>query len=151
MASPAAAVPLGVLPRPSMGEVAVAVALELVPAVVTALRVWEVGWECEGNWPWAKPRPPGHEHSQCTRERTKPKVTVGPDHPSSCPHPPEALPSPPPWSSLPSHIHFSVAGRDSTGDLYTHPSHPNPDVSFSDWPAHSVWPRGTWEMDLRTS
>jgi len=40
MASPAAAVPLGVLPRPSMGKVAVAVALELVPAVVTALRVF---------------------------------------------------------------------------------------------------------------
>lgn len=75
-----------------MGEVAVAVALELVPAVVTALRVWEVRWECEGDWRWAKPHPAGHEHSQCTRERAKPEVTVGTDHPSFCPHPPEALP-----------------------------------------------------------
>lgn len=34
------AVPLGVLPRPPMGKVPVAVALELVPAVVTALCVF---------------------------------------------------------------------------------------------------------------
>lgn len=52
VASSAATVPLGILPRPPMGKVPVAVALELVPAVVTALRVWEVGRECEGGWPW---------------------------------------------------------------------------------------------------
>lgn len=53
MAGSTAAVPLGILPCPSMGEVAVAVALELVPAVVTALSVWEVGREHEwaSLWP----------------------------------------------------------------------------------------------------
>jgi hypothetical protein len=42
VARPAAAVPFRVLPRPTMGEISVAVALDLVPASVTAFRVWEV-------------------------------------------------------------------------------------------------------------
>ena len=52
VASSATAVLLGILPRPPMGKVPVAVALELVPAMVTALCVWEVERECEGRWPW---------------------------------------------------------------------------------------------------
>lgn len=64
MSGPAPTVPLGVLPRPPVGEVAVAVALELVPAVVTALGVC-VGERASlqprpgrGIHPWALPWPP---------------------------------------------------------------------------------------------
>lgn len=41
VAGPAAAISLGILPRPPVCEITVAVALELVPTPVTALRVWE--------------------------------------------------------------------------------------------------------------
>lgn len=48
MAGSAAAVPLGVLPRPPVRKVAVAVAQKLVPAVVTALCIWGAEREHEG-------------------------------------------------------------------------------------------------------
>ena len=96
MAGSAAAVPLGVLPCPPVGKVAVAVALKLVPAVVTALCIWGVEREHEVGWHQAEVCLANCECSKPTREGAQPEVTVGLNHPL-----PWAIPHPtPPRSSL---------------------------------------------------
>lgn len=109
MAGSAAAVPLGVLPCPPVGKVTVAVALKLVPAVVTALCIWGVEREHEGGWHQAEVCLANCECSKPTREGAQSEVTVGLNHPL-----PWVIPTPPPLypitlapPSSPSHI-FSL-------------------------------------------
>ena len=134
MAGSSAAVPLGVLPCPPVRKVAVAMALKLVPAVVTAFCVWGVEREHEGSWHRAEVCLANCECSQPTREGAQSEDTVGLNHPfpGATPYPPLLYPSPV-TSLLHSHIFFSAAKWRFNWKIITPiPSRPNSDVSFSD-------------------
>lgn len=104
-----------------MGEVAVAVALKLVPAMVTALCVWEVEREHEGGWPQAEACLASREHTSPPERGPNPRSLWGEINPLPGPIPQPPL-CPPTFSPPSSHIHFFSLLQEEIQleDHYTH-------------------------------